>query len=362
MAWNWKSSTQIWIFSVGRGNAAFVRTGLNQGFILDMNANDFDPAAFVEKNFLPKLDTYKGEDNKEHKIAQAILSHPHGDHIAQCERLSTGMPLYPTLLTCPHSKNFKDGSESGERLNWNRVCNLPKDSVAVEAYKTLYTPRSLPLQTIKFNARLTVPNLEYGIFYIKPPVCERLHPSNDNEYANSTSIMFYLRHGSQTILFPGDMTPEGMEHVLEDRYGVEKRYTVFDRISAAAHPTWHSQTSDQPSLKQLLKTYGLSVLVAPHHGLESCYSSHLSKAIRAGKPQLAVISERRKSGENSGSVHKNYQSNDGLSGLTIQCEGKPEFRNSLTTIHGHHILIEFEGSGTPKVWAEKDPLKLLTKL
>jgi hypothetical protein len=59
MDWNFKNSTQIWIFSVGRGNAAFIRTGLNQGFVLDMNATDFDVADFVEKNFVPKLDAYK---------------------------------------------------------------------------------------------------------------------------------------------------------------------------------------------------------------------------------------------------------------------------------------------------------------
>ena len=40
MAWQDSLATHLWIFSVGRGNAAFIRTGLNQGFILDMNASD----------------------------------------------------------------------------------------------------------------------------------------------------------------------------------------------------------------------------------------------------------------------------------------------------------------------------------
>src|SRR5882672_46528 len=114
--WNLKNSTQVWIFSVGRGNAAFIRTGLNQGFILDMNATDFNVAEFVEKHFVPKLDKY--EDNA---IAQAVLSHPHGDHIAQCEKLHD--KLYPLLLTCPHDKDFKDGTPSKEKLNWNRIRN-----------------------------------------------------------------------------------------------------------------------------------------------------------------------------------------------------------------------------------------------
>ena len=36
--------------------------------------------------------------------------------------------------------------------------------------------------------------------------------------------------------------------------------------------------------------------------------------------------------------------------------------NSLTTKRGHHILIVFDGSGAPKVFAEKDPEKLLERL
>lgn len=70
-------STQIWIFSVGRGDAAIIRTGLNQGFILDMNATGFDPAGFIKRNLVPKLDWYQDPQGVDHKIAQAILSHPH---------------------------------------------------------------------------------------------------------------------------------------------------------------------------------------------------------------------------------------------------------------------------------------------
>lgn len=357
MDWNLKNSTQIWIFSVGRGNAAFIRSGLNQGFILDMNATDFDVAGFIEKHFVPRLDAYK-----KNKIAQAVLSHPHGDHICQCERLRD--KLYPTLLTCPHSKDFKDGTSSYEKVNWNRIKNRQSDTVAVEAYKRLYEKRELPLQTIEFEARLTIPNLEYGIYYIRPPKCEQLH-ADDNAYGNSTSIMFYLRHGNNTILFPGDMTPEGMQHVLGEREGTQKRYTVFDRTVAARqdHRDWHLKSMNQPGLKALLNERGLSILVAPHHGLESCYSPDLYGAMKGGKPQLVVISERRKTegDKTSGKVHQNYSSEAGAFGLDVEVEGIRARRRSLSTVNGHHMLIIFEGSGAPRVYAEKDPLKLLGK-
>lgn len=357
LAWQDSFSTHIWIFSVGRGNAAFIRTGLNQGFILDMNAADFDPGKFVRKKLLPKLDAYKGN-----KIAQAVLSHPHADHIAQCEELEEQKVLHPTLLTCPHDKDFGDGTLSAEKLNWKRIKNFDSDKELVATYKNLYKRRQLPLQTIQFEAKRTIPNLSYGVFYVRPPICEDLHPTDDNAYGNCTSIVFYLRHGNNSILFPGDMTPEGMKHLLDEEEGAEKRYTVFERQWTQDNPNWHKENSRQPALRKLLRDGGLTVLVAPHHGLESCYSEELYDAIKGGKPRLVVISERRLTRENDGSTDQRYQSESGASGLTVQCEGVVENRRSLTTKNGHHILIVFDGSGGPRVFAEKDPDKLHEKL
>jgi hypothetical protein len=355
MAWQDSLATHIWIFSVGRGNAAFIRTALNQGFILDMNSLDFDPAQFIRKNFLRKLDAYK-----RNKIAQAVLSHPHADHITECAQLKEG-DLYPTLLTCPHDKDFKD-SPSYEKLNWSRIKNQEKDKGIVDVYKELYERRQLPLQTISFDASRSVPHLEYGLFYIRPPQCEVLHKSDDNAYGNSTSVMFYLRHGSNSILFPGDMTPEGMAHILAEGKGVEKRYTVFDREWARCHPEAHSQTNGQQSLKSLLQNRGLSILVAPHHGLESCYSHALYDAVKGEKPRLVVISERRRAHENDGKTHANYQCDKGASGLKVNIDGVEETCRSLTTKDGLNILIVFDTSGGPKIFADKDPYKLLAIL
>jgi hypothetical protein len=155
------------------------------------------------------------------------------------------------------------------------------------------------------------------------------------------------------------MTPEGMKAVLDGGSNVQKRYTVFATSSGIYHPTWHEQTADQPSLKQLLQSRGLSVLVAPHHGLESCYSSDLFAAIASNKPRINIISERRKTREGDGCTHACYQSEVGGSGLNVRIEGKQEFRRSVTTKAGHHILLEFSGSGAPVINLETSPEKLL---
>ncbi len=361
MHWSNSLSSHFWIFNVGRGNAAFVRSGLNQGFIVDMaEGEDFDPAGFIEKKLVPHLSRYQKSN-----IAQALLSHPHSDHIAQCARLGSDYKngvLSPGLLTCPHDKEPDNGAKTNEKLNWERIVNPQGTDDLVEAYKGLYAGRTLPLQTILFASSRTVPNLDYGIYYVRPPVCETIHENSDQEYGNSTSIMFYFRHGENTILFPGDMTPEGMKHILSEEKGAEKRYTRFDRQFTEDHPRWHTETTDQPALNSLLKKRGLSILVAPHHGLESCFSPELYAAMLGGKPRLVVISEKRHTTDQDGKVHQQYQSENGATGLNVEIEGKTENRRSLSTINGKHILIVFSGNGSPKVYADRDPEKLLSRI
>lgn len=354
MAWETSPATHIYIFNVGRGNSAFIRTPLNQGFLLDMGneggEDGFSPAKFAKENFLKKLDEYK-----EHKIAQAILSHPHEDHVTECEELYKKKEMEPTLITCPHDK---DGSEKNEKLNWNRIKN--RDNELKTRYSAVYEGRKLPLQTIQFDSKKAVPpRLEYGIYYVRPPQVESIH-ADDNKYGNGTSIVFYYRHGTHSILFPGDITPECMRVILNEAEGSEKRYTKFDRRFTEQHPNWHEKSSDQPSLKFSLKTDGLSILVAPHHGLESCFCPELFQAMRNNKPMLNVISEKRTLTENDGNVHAYYQKPDGASGLDVICDGVVEReRRSVSTKNGHHILIVFKGAGVPIVILDKSADKLL---
>ena len=351
MSWSTSLSSHVWIFSVGRGCAAFIRSGLNQGFLVDMGmSDDFDPADFIFRNFLNKLDSYR-----ERKIAQAVLSHPHSDHIGQCAELAR-QRLYPALLTCPNDKT------DSEKLNWQRIKNPKGSDDLLAAYKGLYEGRSPPLQTILFDSKRAIPNLEYGFYYIRPPICEKLHESDDNKYGNATSVVFYYRHGQHTILLPGDMTPEGMSHLLKEEAGSEKRYTVFNAESAQQNPNWHKATGNQPSLKSLLGSRGLSILVAPHHGLESGFSEDLYSAMRGGKPELVVVSEKRHVSETDGKVDGRYQSEDGASGLEVEVDGKRDRRFSITTRNGHHMVAILLGTGRPKMFAHTDPEALLKKV
>jgi len=99
--------------------------------------------------------------------------------------------------------------------------------------------------------------------------------------------------------------------------------------------------------------------MAPHHGLESCYSEDLYKAIRSGKPKIVAISERRKSHEGDGITDQRYCSQKGSQGMLVTVDGKPQQRHCITTKNGHHILIVMSGHNKIKVFADKDPINLL---
>jgi hypothetical protein len=340
MPWEHTNDAFIWIFNVGRGSAAFLRTPLNQGIILDISCSqEFSTSDFILDNLIGKLTPYL-----DHKIAQVILTHPHHDHISDCGPLSENPKLRPTLITCPNDKDPSDA------VDWSRIKNRDQNK-SLAGYKKLYEGRKLPLQTIQHTSeRRTVQDLEYGLYYVKPSVCAKLH-KDDNEYGNSMSIVTYFRYGNNSILLPGDVTPLAMEKILNQSEGVEKRFTVFSKTVQDAHPRWTTETFDQPSLKSRLTKYGLSVLVASHHGLESCYSPELYAAINGGKPGLVVISEARALAEGQGKIDRRYQSKDGSVGQVVNNCGQNTLCNSVTT-KSNHILIRMNGTGVPKVYCE----------
>jgi len=357
----WKDSffTYIWIFNVGRGLSIFIRTALNQGIIYDFgSSDDFSPTNFIKKHLLPNLDSYDGK----HEIAQTIISHPHLDHISEIESLQDSHSLfYAHLHTCPHDK-FTSGMPD-ERIDLARINNPVNSEEKIKAYKNLYEGdrRKLPLQTILYSSSRSIPNLEYGIYYIRPPKVAELFPEDDQKYSNSISMVLFYRQGQHTLLIPGDIMPEALDYLLEEKIGCEKRYTIFDKLQSLNHPMWHQKACDQPSLRTCLQTYGLTVLVAPHHGLESGYSDMLYSSIKGSKPGLVVISEKRHVSDIDGKVEKLYQNQEGAFGLLVNSENTSEIRYSLSTREGH-ILVVFPGTGQPKVFVDKDPKILLQKI
>jgi hypothetical protein len=354
------------VFNVRRGLCAFIRTALNQGILYDCGrSDDFDPLNFIKAELLPHMDPYI-HDKAPARLAQTILSHPHTDHIANVARLwanGAHCPDFTTgLHTCPHDKI--EGSERPEALNWSRINNQKGGEELEEAYRQIYAKRTLPLQTIAYKSEKSVCDLDYGLYYVRPPVVAQIHDKDDQEYTNGLSIILYLRHARHIVLIPGDINPQCMKHILQEGRGLEKRFTRFTAGTAHAHPDWHCKTSSQPSLRNLLQERRHCILLAPHHGLESGFCQELYDAMWRKKPGLVVVSDSRRVSESQGRTSTVYASSEGSVGQEVMIEGKPEFRNSVSTKNGHHILLVLgeNDAAVPRVYLEKNPRHIIGRM
>lgn len=345
--------TYIWVFNTGRGLSVCVRFPHNVGVLFDLGSSeDFSPIEFVAEHIAPKLIPYK-----KNQIAQCFVSHPHADHIWEigkvCDHDDEKALLYPNLLTCPNDK------ADGEKVDFDRLINDDnRDLIAL--YRKSYEHRNPPLQSLESDGNANVPNVEYGFYYVLPPRVNDIHPDVDQDYGNGMSIVFYLRHGKNSIVIPGDITPDVMRELLPGEKHVAKRFTYFSNVPAGVPADFHLRTSTQPTLKAILNQRGLSVLVTPHHGLKSCYSPELFEAIKGNKPYINIISDKRHLSEQDGAVDQRYQSAAGAIGATVDIESTKEERYSVSTRDGHHILIVLTGTvDYPNVFLRSDPEKLL---
>ncbi len=336
----------IWIFNVGRGLCVFIITPFKYGILIDLgSSDDFSPLNFIKENLLPKMEKYNGFD-----LGQVLISHPHADHISDIQNLKE---ITYNYITCPHNKSEEEYFDFSKLEMHDNL----------KEYIEIITPRNLPLQTLQYSSRNTSPTQsEYGLYYIKPPMIkERIYHDNDYKYINGASIVMYFKYGKNSILIPGDILPEAFDYILEEKEGNEKRYSIFSYTKPES--TWHIETSNQPRLSSLLNDYGLSVLVAQHHGLESGYCSKLFECIKDGKPEIVIISEKRHLSDSDGKVDSRYQSKDGSKGHDAIIDGTLVNDNySLSTRNGHHYLIIFSPDGKMRIYGDKDPNNLLLRI
>lgn len=352
--WHETFYTYIWVFNTGRGLAICVRFPHNTGILFDLGASeDFSPIEFVAKHIAPMFTPYKAS-----KIAQCFLSHPHADHLSEISRIidrdDDKALLHPYLLTCPNDK------AEGEEVNFKRFINDDNRDLIAQ-YRKSYEERKPPLQSLESDGKTYIPYVEYGFYYVHPPHVDKIHPDISQDYVNGLSLVFYLRHGKNSIVIPGDITPAVMKELLLGGKHISKRYTYFSNVPTNLPPDFHTKTSSQPPLKTLLEQRGLSVLVAPHHGLESGFTPELFDAIKGNKPYINIISEKRHLSETEGKVDRRYQSANCAIGVPVNIEGKTEERYSASTRNGQHILVILSGTvDQPYVFLRSDPEDLLS--
>ena len=104
----------------------------------------------------------------------------------------------------------------------------------IEEYKRLYKKdnRKPPLQTLdRKNCPENNEDFGCGLYYVRPPEVDEIHPSSNQEYCNGVSICFYLRHNRHSIWIAGDITPDVHEAIIEGKDIVERRFSYLGKQS-----------------------------------------------------------------------------------------------------------------------------------
>ena len=329
------NNLEVYMFNVGRGLAVLIKTPHNYAMLYDLGSSEeLSPVADIYRNG-SFFDNMRKLDAVERKIAQCIISHPHLDHISDLtDDNAEFINALSSLVSCQNDKN---DNLHGHKIDFSRI-NNPNAEVQIKNYKGLYAQRQLPLRSFDPNVSS---DFQLGLYYLKSLKASELFPKDNQEYSNSLSIVLYLSYHGRTILIPGDVTPKAFELILKG--DCERRFTDCNSsMSNGLRNRWVTLTSTQPSLGDLLKEKGLTVLVAPHHGLESGYPQCLFDLLGDNKPSIILISEKPQS-ENSGSVDQRYQNGTCSKGVVI--DGKTRY--SLTTRNDGHIKVGFgcEGNG-----------------
>lgn len=295
---------KIVIFNVGGALSSYLEFD-DLKIVIDLGSNaEFSPIDDFLIPLAKERSFVKDSSSEKYLIDQLFLSHLDKDHISDYEKFKE--QFYPDWMTCPN-KNDKENQNDEKQDDAFKVNidllgeeNPIRNLVLEDMDGRVPLSRDEPLGSKNPNIKL---------YFIKPIECEE----NDNlkgGYANNISLVLFIFCNNKTILIPGDLLTEGFEYLLDN----------------------------DSNLKDILNSYGIDFLVAPHHGLETSFSERLFQEMEGGKTRLNIISEKVRSSdseENRSEVDKRYYSSD-----YSTAENDLE-QNAVKTSTGH-IVIDLE--------------------
>ncbi|MDR1300542.1 MAG: hypothetical protein LBK50_02435 [Candidatus Nomurabacteria bacterium] len=307
---------KIVIFNVGGASCAFANINGTK-ILLDVGKSDnFNPITdFLEPVF--DKNQYDKNENGRYSINQLIVSHPHRDHISAIPNFNDS--FYPDLVTCPNDNDHSGNNEpvnKRDAINWD-FFDL-KDNEPLSTLRKMMEDRSLPL-------RPSIPPSstdEQHIYWLHPKDVEEDPALTEESYPNNISLVNLLIVNGHHILFPGDIQKEGMKKLLE---------THLD-------------------LKIKLSKHRLCILIAPHHGLKSSFSTELFNTIKDHRTRcLNVISEKPNNPDEARDVDSRYASSDYCDGdNNLESSNGPGKNYQRKTFQGH-ICIDFANGSRPDI-------------
>ena len=304
------------VFNVGGALCSYLEIG-EKKIVVDLGKSEsFNPVL----DFLVPLYERRGaakEDGGKYLVDQLIISHPHKDHIsAICDFDNS---FLPSLLTCP---NDKDGNADGEKLD---LTKFDFDSEEVKCLKVMYRGRQLPLTT---TINDTGVDRQY-LFYLKPGVVEKdADLTTDGEcYQNNISLVSLFNINGHRVLLPGDIMKNGMKKLLEDN----------------------------PAIGNELGKHHLCILVAPHHGLRSSFSTELFNTIKDNKTRcLNIVSEKENNPDENRNVDCRYADGEYCMGDNDLVSSNGDSKCYQRKTSQGHICVDFNNGSRPDIKITQD--------
>jgi beta-lactamase superfamily II metal-dependent hydrolase len=274
----------IRIFDVDQGSCCFIRTQTGRTELVDFGGKfNWSPVDHIYRNYVDYGAT----------IDRLVLTHHHGDHLKDLRSFGDRRPHLVLrrileggyLAACRRSNTYagQQLAEEFSRIYDSWAGEAPAWATNAEAWGVTIEPYMLQFQD-----------------------AERVS-STDNSLVNNCSLVRLYNHGGTKILLCGDLEKEGMALLL----------------------------AQNPSFRSVLS--GVHVLVAPHHGHRTGFSTELFEA--TGQVQIVIASMM------SGDAYVDTRYSDDHYVRGIPFDDGTTKRLLTTRTHGSITVESFGGGG-----------------
>jgi beta-lactamase superfamily II metal-dependent hydrolase len=278
---------QFVFWDVQHGSAAYMATPAGQHIAIDLgtgslgSGSEFSPLLHLKNNW------------GVNQLDAVIITHAHRDHLDDVHNFDS---LKPRVLHRPKHLSEED----------IRKGNQSTDKDIIDKYLEIDNRYSASVEESN-NPLLAINNggVEFRFFTTKSCATSNL---------NNHCLVSVISYEGNKIIFPGDIEP----------------------------PAWNELLEKDVFIKAIANT---DILVAPHHGRESAYSSELFKYIN---PYLTIISDGK---SETSAVNLYSQKTRGWT--AYKRSGGSEERKCITTRSDGVITLEFgkNSNGQPYIHA-----------
>ena len=292
---------KIIICDVGDAACAFVTSPKGYTMMIDCGSSDNkdNPVDTFKrnKNWLGSID-YVTRYNRSYQIALLHITHPDDDHVRNANKVIAEIPPY--LLHRTRYELFSDG----EDVNTDYKEKIDKQ------YRGDNT-ESIPWG---FDINET--------FRIMPSMCRNNDYLKEKE-RNNSSIVRYINADGVGILFCGDLETPGWEYLV----------------------------NNDSHFVNLVKTNGVNILIAPHHGHKSGFPKALFNII--GEVDCVIHSKDTEASKEGTDISTQYYSKSKGVPYKALSDNNIYYGRVLTTRSNGNIFISTVRNGSYTIYTDK---------